>query len=39
MISDQVSAFTAVKDKRQAIVQILYRENKSTINQVVSDKP
>ena|SRR5438876_597549 len=39
MTSDQVSALTAVKDNRQAILQVLYREGKSTINQVVSDKP
>jgi len=38
MTSEQVSALTAVKDKRQAILQVLYRNGKSTINQVVSDK-
>ena len=38
MTSDQVSAPTAVKENRQMILQVVYRDSKSTINQVVSDK-
>jgi hypothetical protein len=38
MTSDQMSAFNAIKDNRQAVLQILNNDGKRTINQVVADK-
>jgi hypothetical protein len=35
----EMNMFTAVKDKRQAIVQVMNSSEKRTINQVLSDKP
>ena len=35
----EMNMFTAVKDKRQAIVQVMNSSEKRTINQVLSDTP
>ena len=39
MASDQMIGFTAVKDNRQTLLQVLNADGKRTINQVVADKP